>query len=72
MALKTASISGLRRLLAKTNGKNIERPAGIDTDKFAKVRKVLERIMSAAETAVLFGIHTVHLLKEPQRKFYKP
>ncbi|GGH55564.1 resolvase [Dyadobacter endophyticus] len=44
------------QLLAKANGKHIGRPAGIDTEKFAKVKKALERGMSASETASLTGI----------------
>ncbi|WP_037299646.1 recombinase family protein, partial [Runella limosa] len=44
------------QLLAKAKGKHIGRPAGLDADKFAKVKKALERGLSAAETVSLTGI----------------
>lgn len=44
------------QLLAKANGKHIGRPAGIDAEKFAKVKKALERGFSASETVNLTGI----------------
>ena len=44
------------QLLAKAKGKHIGRPAGLDTEKFAKVKKALERGLSVAETVSLTGI----------------
>ncbi|WP_229370347.1 recombinase family protein [Fibrivirga algicola] len=42
--------------LAKAKGKYIVRPAGLDAEKFAKVKKALERGLSVAETVNLTGI----------------
>ena len=44
------------QLLAKANGKHIGRPAGLDAEKSAKVKKALERGLSVAETVSLTGI----------------
>ncbi|RIV23502.1 recombinase family protein [Fibrisoma montanum] len=44
------------QLLAKAKGKHIGRPAGLDAEKFAKVKKALERGLSMAETVSLTGI----------------
>jgi DNA invertase Pin-like site-specific DNA recombinase len=44
------------QLLAKAKGKHIGRPAGLDTEKFAKVKKALERGLSVSETVSLTGI----------------
>lgn len=44
------------QLLAKVKGKHIGRPAGLDAEKFAKVKKALERGLSVAETVSLTGI----------------
>ena len=44
------------QLLAKAKGKHIGRPAGLDAEKFAKVKKALERGLSVAETVNLTGI----------------
>jgi len=42
--------------LAKAKGKHIGRPAGLDAEKFARVKKALERGLSVAETVSLTGI----------------
>jgi DNA invertase Pin-like site-specific DNA recombinase len=44
------------QLLAKAKGKHIGRPMGLDAEKFAKVKKALERGLSVAETVSLTGI----------------
>lgn len=44
------------QLLAKAKGKHIGRPAGLDVEKFAKVKKAVERGLSVAETVSLTGI----------------
>ena len=44
------------QLLAKAKGKHIGRPAGLDAQKFSKVKKALERGLSVAETVSLTGI----------------
>jgi DNA invertase Pin-like site-specific DNA recombinase len=44
------------QLLAKAKGKHIGRPAGLDAEKFAKVKKALERGLSVAEIVSLRGI----------------
>lgn len=44
------------QLLAKAKGKHIGRPMGLDVEKFAKVKKALERGLSVAETVSLTGI----------------
>ncbi|MFZ4646655.1 MAG: recombinase family protein [Gemmataceae bacterium] len=44
------------QLLAKAKGKHIGRPTGLDVEKFAKVKKALERGLSVAETVSLTGI----------------
>ena len=44
------------QLLAKANGKHIGRPAGLDAEKFAKVKKAMERGLSVAETVSLTSI----------------
>lgn len=44
------------QLLAKAKAKHIGRPAGLDREKFAKVKKALERGLSVAETVNLTGI----------------
>ena len=44
------------QLLVKAKGKHIGRPAGLDAEKFAKVKKALERGLSVAETVSLTGI----------------
>ncbi|GAB3227517.1 hypothetical protein GCM10027423_64500 [Spirosoma arcticum] len=44
------------QLLAKAKGKHIGRPAGLDAEKFAKVKKALERGLSVSETVSLTGI----------------
>ena len=44
------------QLLAKAKGKHIGRPAGLDVEKFSKVKKALERGLSVAETISLTGI----------------
>ena len=43
-------------MLAKAKGKHIGRPAGLDAEKFAKVKKALERGLSVAEIVSLTGI----------------
>jgi DNA invertase Pin-like site-specific DNA recombinase len=43
-------------LFAKAKGKHIGRPAGLDAEKFAKVKKALERGLSVAEIVSLTGI----------------
>lgn len=44
------------QLLAKAKGKHIGQPAGLDAEKFAKVKKALERGLSVSETVSLTGI----------------
>ena len=44
------------QLLAKAKGKHIGRPTGLDAEKFAKVKKALERGLSVSETVSLTGI----------------
>lgn len=44
------------QLLAKSKGKHIGRPAGLNAEKFSKVKKALERGLSVAETVSLTGI----------------
>ena len=44
------------QLLAAAKGKHIGRPKGLDADKFAKVKKAVERGLSVAETVSLTGI----------------
>lgn len=44
------------QLLAKSKGKHIGRPAGLDMEKFAKVKKALERGLSVAEIVGQTGI----------------
>ena len=44
------------QLLAKAKGKHLGRPMGLDVEKFAKVKKALERGLSVAETVSLTGI----------------
>jgi DNA invertase Pin-like site-specific DNA recombinase len=44
------------QLLAKAKGKHIGRPVGLDAEKFAKVKKAVERGLSVAETVSLTGI----------------
>lgn len=46
------------QLLAKAKGKHIGRPVGLDAEKFAKVKKALDRGLSVAETVSLTGIST--------------
>ena len=43
-------------MFAKAKGKHIGRPAGLDAEKFAKVKKALERGLSVAEIVSLTGI----------------
>ena len=44
------------QLLAATKGKHIGRPKGLDAEKFAKVKKAVERGLSVAKTVSLTGI----------------
>ncbi|GAB4024589.1 hypothetical protein GCM10028773_47430 [Spirosoma koreense] len=44
------------RLLAKASGKHMGRPAGVDEEKYAKVKKAVERGLSVTETVSLTGI----------------
>lgn len=44
------------QLLAKAKGKHIGRPTGLNAEKFAKVKKALERGLSVSETVNLTGI----------------
>ena len=44
------------QLLAAAKGKHIGRPKGLDAEKFAKVKKAVERGLSVAETVSLTGI----------------
>lgn len=44
------------QLLAKANGKHIGRPAGLGVERFAKVKKAMEKGLSMAETVSLTGI----------------
>ena len=44
------------QLLAVAKGKHIGRPKGLDAEKFAKVKKAVERGLSVAETVSLTGI----------------
>jgi DNA invertase Pin-like site-specific DNA recombinase len=44
------------QLLAAAKGKHMGRPKGIDAEKFAKVKKAVERGLSVAETVSLTGI----------------
>ena len=44
------------QLLAKAKGEHIGRPTGLDAEKFAKIKKALERGFSVAETVRLTGI----------------
>lgn len=44
------------QLLAKAKGKHVGRPVGLDAEKFAKVKKALERRLSVSETVSLTGI----------------
>ena len=44
------------QLLAAAKGKHIGRPKGLDAEKFAKVKKAIERGLSVVETVSLTGV----------------
>ena len=51
------------QLLAKAKGKHIGRPAGVDTEKYAKVKKLLEKGFGNSEIVELTGVSLASVMR---------